>query len=506
MILGVRPPPEENESWFTYLLRVANKNGLTGVTQLLEVLGLGKLKTSRWLHWSDEEISKIIPTLSASLEQSSDRLRHFAGFSHKRWQNDGERVCADITTKHPRVCIDCLAEGRQMDWRWQLAIFSCCFHHKQFLIDNCPACQKPLSWHSSLFGGCIQCDTTWTEIQATETIVELSPLELKLWDDVCAPSSKTIGLVDDVVNTVFAIARPFDTVSHQFQTLPEFFGMSQLISRSYMVLQSQGALEVWREQCRDARASLAELGDRALLAPVYRLESNLNYCSFETKGSDLSFEDEKGDGMIFLVEYSEFIRPARKKLITINHDEDARFHVDREQLTSLFNLASEDFLSAVDNKQIKPINSTAIIRDQLFDSREVLELVQSFCKKIPSSWLLVSRRDIQLRRHICEFGDLLNALFRHEIQGGTANGLDLASVFVEPISFNKWLIEQRENACKQAVSKPQACAALGCGLKKLDQMVKSGTLKLAAFKHESGSIDGPCLLEHCKLKSKIKDY
>jgi hypothetical protein len=36
--------------------------------------------------------------------------------------------------------------------------------------------------------------------------------------------------------------------------------------------------------------------------------------------------------------------------------------------------------------------------------------------------------------------------------------------------------------------------------------VKSGTLKLAAFKHESGSIDGPCLLEHCKLKSKIKDY
>jgi hypothetical protein len=506
MILGVRPSPDESDFWFGYLLLVANLNGLTGVPQLLDVLGLGKMKASRWLHWSDEEITKIIPSLSASLEQSPDSLRHLAEFSHKRWQTDGARVCADIKAKNPRVCLDCLRENKQMDWRWQLAIFSCCPHHKQRLIDLCPACKTLLSWHSSLFGGCIHCNTQWTEIQANEILIEQSPLELQLWNDVYSPSAKTIGLIDDVVNTVFAIARPFDTVSHQFQTLPEFFGMSQLISRSYMVLQSQGALEVWREQCRDARASLAELGDRALLAPVYRLESKLNYCSFETKGSDFSFEDEKSDEMISLVEYSEFIRPARAKLIPGNHDMNARFHVDREQLTSLFNLASEDFLSAVDNKQIKPINSTAIIRDQLFDSREVLELVQSFCKKIPSSWLLVSRRDIQLRRHICEFGDLLNALFRHEIQGGTANGLDLASVFVEPISFNKWLIEQRENACKQAVSKPQACAALGCGLKKLDQMVKSGTLKLAAFKHESGSIDGPCLLEHCKLKSKIKDY
>jgi hypothetical protein len=503
----VRPPPEENESWFTYLLRVANKNGLTGVTQLLEVLGLGKLKTSRWLHWSDEEISKIIPTLSASLEQSSDRLRHFADFSHKRWQNDGVRVCADITTKHPRVCIDCLAEGRQMDWRWQLGIFSCCPHHKQFLIDNCPACQKPLSWHSSLFGGCIHCNTQWTEIQANEILIEQSALELKLWDDVCAPYSKTIGLVDDVVNTVFAIARPFDTVSHQFQTLPEFFGMSQLISRSYKVLQSQSALEVWREQCRDARASLAELGNRALLAPMHRLESKLNYCSFETTGPDFSFEHEKSDEMISLVEYSEFIRPARKKLIPFNHDEDARFHVDREQLASLFNLTSSDFSCAVENRQIKPINSTAIIRDQLFDSRTVLKLIRPFCQaEIELSWTLVSGRDVQLRRHICEYGDLLNALLRHEVQAVAPKKFDLSSVSVEPISFKKWLIEQRENACKQPVSKPQACAALGCGLKKLDHMVKSGTLKLAAFKHESGSIDGPCLLEHCKLKSKIKDY
>jgi hypothetical protein len=85
MILGVRPSPDESDFWFGYLLLVANLNGLTGVPQLLDVLGLGKMKASRWLHWSDEEITKIIPSLSASLEQSPDSLRHLAEFSHKRW-------------------------------------------------------------------------------------------------------------------------------------------------------------------------------------------------------------------------------------------------------------------------------------------------------------------------------------------------------------------------------------------------------------------------------------
>lgn len=498
MIFGVRPFHEENDSWFGYLLLVANLNGLTGVPQLLDVLDLDKLKTSRWLHWSDEEIAKIVPALSASLEQPANRLQHFAESSRKRWQFDGARVCADILTKHPRVCIDCLAEGRQMDWRWQLAIFSCCPHHKQPLIDICPACQKQLSWHSSLLGGCSHCcDTPWEDMKINDAFVA-SPLELQLWDDVYSPSAKTIGLIDDVVNTVFAIARPFDTVSHQFQTLPECSGLSSLVARAYEVLQYPSSLDKWKQQCRVTRRTLKVLGDQALIAPIHRLSSELRHCNLETE--DMQLEYTKSDVMNDLVEYSEFIRPARIKLIPINHDENARFHVDREQLTSLFNLSSADFLSAVEHRQIKPINSTAIIRDQLFDSREVLELAQSLCQKIPLGWSLVSRRDIQLRRHICEYGDLLNALFRHDIKGGAVTGLDLSSVLVEPIRFKKWLIEQRANACKRPVSKPQACAALGCGLKKLDMMVKSGKLKLAAWQHGSGCIDGPRLLEYCVLK------
>lgn len=135
--LPYRPTPIEGESWPGYLLRLANSNGLRGLTRLSELLGVSKERLLR----------ANIYAVGASLRLP--HLRDIDGFD----DGSGYRGYLKMRT---RVCPQCLGvdEIPYIRASWDSPIKLHCKEHRKFLLDACPDCCRKLSYSRGWIDKC----------------------------------------------------------------------------------------------------------------------------------------------------------------------------------------------------------------------------------------------------------------------------------------------------------------------------------------------------------------
>lgn len=135
--LPYRPTPLEGESWPGYLLRLANSNGLRGLTPLSGFLGLS---TERFLRANIYDVSACLGLPNVcDCDRESD--------------NNGYRGHLKMRT---RICPQCLDadETPYIRASWDSPIKLHCEHHRKVLLDACPDCHRHLSYSRGWIDKC----------------------------------------------------------------------------------------------------------------------------------------------------------------------------------------------------------------------------------------------------------------------------------------------------------------------------------------------------------------
>lgn len=137
MIL-VRPRPIKNESTRGYVLRVSEKNGM---------------ETPRWLSSRLGDVggrSDGCVILRAILNEPEHGLAGLRGpvanLAQLNAPDRGGLPGRYWNTRRPRFCPCCLGESSYWRASWDLVFTVACGKHGHLLHDQCPQCEKPLSW------------------------------------------------------------------------------------------------------------------------------------------------------------------------------------------------------------------------------------------------------------------------------------------------------------------------------------------------------------------------
>jgi hypothetical protein len=166
-------------------------------------------------------------------------------------------------------------------------------------------------------------------------------------------------------------------------------------------------------------------------------------------------------------------------------------------LASLFSIRKEDLSDLINKKVLISLNSTDVLRDKIFDYRILAQFIEAnFWDEIPIGWIEINRKSACLRQNLSEYGSLLMAILSKNVRGGFTNKVNIASVIVEPESFKNWLQLQMQLMCLESVSPAAAAQALSCSNNEIENLVKQGDLKWAAWQRGTNAVDGPSLYKY----------
>lgn len=497
---GVRPYPEQHESLNGYLLRIGAKNGLFKLSSIFAAISAQQIKSLNMGRWTDREFGALIKGIAPLL----DRELHICSAPFQKqlstgWLYSEHRMIQDIRLDFPRVCPHCITESGILDWHWGLAIYSSCPKHDCLLLDTCPDCCKPLEWESRLLKGCTHCDFNWDSVQQ----INKSPhtlLEARLWQSVRENRGIDLHAIADVCAAIAVIARPFDSLYRHTHAVPNISNYSALVQRAYLVLESKIERSEWVRQSIEKRKCIDVLGSDALRAPL----NNLNKLLERPLSLDFSAYDIQRPltqpASASLSEYPEFTKLARQVLAnTTGSDSDLmRYHVDASRFADYAQIAVNDLQQLVDANCLTSLNTTNVLRDQLFDLRDLVLLLDkvSTVEFPESSTVELSADSQELKSHFARYGALIGAVLNKEVRGWIQPDLQFGHINVHSEDLKQWLRVQLQKECTGPISMNKAMSALQCGETTLRNLVREGCFSWARWRTGKEWVDGPSLFTY----------
>ncbi|MBA1147834.1 TniQ family protein [Ectothiorhodospiraceae bacterium WFHF3C12] len=137
-LLPRTPGPQPREHFLGYALRLANTNGYRGYWPIKDLIGLkGMTAMSAIRSWLAGTLD-FGPLGAATNRPKADLAMLLkAGFEHSH---------EHYRTTRPRLCPNCLAEEPFIREGWDFTPVTHCARHRTVLIDQCPNCDRPLTW------------------------------------------------------------------------------------------------------------------------------------------------------------------------------------------------------------------------------------------------------------------------------------------------------------------------------------------------------------------------
>jgi len=141
--LPVRVMPQNGESGLAFLLRAAQRNGMT-LQVLFAWLGIGQSQivtpdAVARLAWVTEVPRSWLETCMVT---RGDGSRHRCC----AWADASWACALALRGSRPQFCPACLREGRACQAMWELSGAFACLQHGALLCDTCGHCGRPLSW------------------------------------------------------------------------------------------------------------------------------------------------------------------------------------------------------------------------------------------------------------------------------------------------------------------------------------------------------------------------
>lgn len=165
-VFSVRPKLLPGESCWSYLIRLADQNGIP----VLAMLNSIKTWEQKYIQRADFGLLDITPGSALNMEQLSRLTRQSVeellsstftpllrifGASEEVQR---ARFLSGMLLDTYRFCPHCLEEAPYFRLLWKMAPVTSCVKHGVFLIERCPGCNKQMSFQDiELLDGCPHC-------------------------------------------------------------------------------------------------------------------------------------------------------------------------------------------------------------------------------------------------------------------------------------------------------------------------------------------------------------
>ena len=163
--LVLRAKPKEDESYLGFVLRLAEINSYDTPYWLHSLLDASS-PTFRMC--SVAAIAKVSLRLANITRLDVKDLRPLFNYSVPGKYGVsflGHTVPPYMLRHHrPRICPACLAQSGYCRKQWDFSAITSCPIHQTMLLENCPACGKPITWFRKSVSHC-PCGTDWRQTQ-----------------------------------------------------------------------------------------------------------------------------------------------------------------------------------------------------------------------------------------------------------------------------------------------------------------------------------------------------
>lgn len=236
--------PHDDENFFGYLLKLSEINYFGGVHWLVHHAGLNPnactTLSKKMLFDPHIDLSPLSGLAGEPLELL-EALRYPYTDKGRSVLFQGHPISVHaLRPMKPKICPACLSESNHARMIWDLAMVTCCSTHGCLLIDHCPGCGKPISWHRKGVSTC-KCDFDFRTIApepASEPGSRITRLvDRKLGDDAEPPpgSSLLAKLTLDELSTLVSFFSAF-LAHQQADTSGKAFARSRSVAQLHQNL------------------------------------------------------------------------------------------------------------------------------------------------------------------------------------------------------------------------------------------------------------------------------
>ena len=152
--------PFHDESFLGYLLRLTELNYFERLSWILKSCKLERAITSKTLPAVNsqdnlEVLSKLTGIDTRILSPMAYRITVFNQLCPRYSLFGSSLPSFLIVQKNSRICPKCLAEKNYIRRIWEFAPITVCLRHNCLLVDQCPSCEKPLTWNRNSVSKCL---------------------------------------------------------------------------------------------------------------------------------------------------------------------------------------------------------------------------------------------------------------------------------------------------------------------------------------------------------------
>ena len=148
--------PKADEGVLGYLIRMAEHNGYSRISWILELVDLNI--HSRSLLWTESEISRLASLFRLETKELR-KLCYTAGKAtnaSKIVLPSGDEVSRHfIDLKNTAICPECIKEKGSIPWMWDLNVVTHCDKHGVPLADHCDNCEGVAHFNRGTIGFCL---------------------------------------------------------------------------------------------------------------------------------------------------------------------------------------------------------------------------------------------------------------------------------------------------------------------------------------------------------------
>ena len=488
-MLTLRPYPKTTERLNEYLIRLCYVNGFYKVSELLGTLGMRPVKQAQMGQWSPHHLKALNEVLTKALGRPCDDVIAL----HSRNDTDNwlfgyDRTLAELIVDFPRICVHCVSEEKAMDWRWAIGTIARCPKHLSPLIDSCPHCDKPLIWDANILEFCPKCKKPW-DITTTKVVEPLSPLEKDLWPAIDGTINVTEKQLQELTYAMYMAARPFDVMIQRYGRIPFSQNHYQLVLNGLSLLTNEDYRNKWAKACQRYWKSYP-----GYINPVHLFLENIEVVDTGISCQSFGFNERP-----------EFIQKARVQYVKDKDKDQPIYHADIFLLAKALNLSVSDSTILFEAKTFPMVNKSFVgnhkmMKSKIFNIKDIIKKVKRFAKgpKVNTSYTCMTENSASLIRHLCQYGDVVNAVLSKQVHGYFNDVFNLSEVYIDKAMLSSWLIEFREEQCRYAITIASAASALQTNEASIKSLVYDGELRWGKHQRRGEFIEGDSFLSYIK--------
>ncbi|KEA61842.1 hypothetical protein ADIMK_3989 [Marinobacterium lacunae] len=497
MNLPVNPSPANQESIVGYLWRLSRDNGFPDLWKCVAAeewpFRRAEVRKLRF----EALVLAVADSVGIDKRELSDALEPQRSYVWRDKSLVFGEVLQDWRLNTPRICPHCFEEYGYIHAEFENILMRVCPVHECSILEYCPDCDSPLSWHHGLDTECHACGFKWKRnAKGKQPIGLFQQKWMAVAGEYGRVSKETYAFEQLAGQYLLRAMRPNDlmlqTPVAQYEgALPDLDGYFAKAEELYMRHMASGEHKGYgRFQCFEA-----------LNLPELAFSDTHQYV-------DTEWQSECAEALPSFIRSNKY-RNYPTAVINRLLDSEALFKLlnieslhpamdNKENKSKWIDLNRKAIFEIIEELGIEPVYRDARVVRYRYDANDLVSLVEAIplVSSASDALLRVEPTDRRLSAHGTDLMGLVHDISNGRVTAYRLNGHGLNPILIEESLFNTWLAQKLRERCSSPVEQVELCRMTGLHWKTFPRLINTGQLQAVRAEVGNGTyFDGDSVFE-----------